>query len=291
MNEKDTVRRFVFSDAGVRGEWVTLNNSWCDIKEKHQYPPQIEQQLGQAMAAVVLLAVTLKFKGSLILQTHSDGPLRMLVAQCDDKRSIRGMARYDLSQVDKIDRGTVFGQGHLVLTIEQELGEPYQGIVQLAGSDLAESLQMYFDQSEQLKTRLWLYANENKSVGLFLQELPEQNGDPSDWQRLEMLAGTVTKQEMLSLSCEQILHRLFNQEKVHLYEPGFVKFHCNCSPEKIENTLLSLGRVELQSILRTQNTIEVNCEFCNHLYSFDKVDVERVLCQAGNRPITTETQQ
>ena len=279
MIQKDCLRRFLFADAGVRGEWVNLRSSWQAVKEKHQYPTYVQHQLGQAMAAVAMLSATVKFKGSMILQAQGDGMLRTLVAQCTHERKIRGMARFN-PEVEPGELGEVYGQGRLVLTIEPEDADPYQGIVPLSGHNLAAALQTYFKQSEQLKTRLWLYADEYQAAGLLIQELPSQEGHKMDWERIEMLAGTVTERELMTLPCEDILYRLFNEEKVLMYEPEAVIFRCSCSLAKIENTLFSLGRSTLDEILQERDDIEVTCEFCNHQYRFDKVDIERILTRS-----------
>lgn len=276
MIQKDCLRRFLFQNSGVRGEWINLRSSWQALKEKHQYPVAVQVQLGQAMAAVAMLSATVKYKGSMILQVQGNGKLRALVAQCTHDRKIRGMARFE-SEIVSCQPDEVYGEGRLVLTIESEKTDPYQGIVPLSGQNLAGVLQNYFSQSEQLKTRLWLFADEFQAAGLLIQELPSQEEHLADWERIEMLADTVTQKEMIALSCEEVLYRLFNEEKVMLYEPESVIFRCSCSLAKIENTLFSLGRASLQDILKERDDIEVECEFCNHQYRFDKVDVERIM--------------
>jgi len=176
------------------------------------------------------------------------------------------------------------------LTVEPENADPYQGIVGVEADTLAEVLENYFTQSEQLDTRLWLFADKTHAVGLLIQELPGEIRDKADWQRIEILAGTVTAEELLSLDCEVLLHRLFNEEKVRIYDPEAVEFKCNCSRQKISGTLLALGRAELESILKERADIEVDCQFCGANYSFDKVDVENLLTNPlGESAIKTPT--
>jgi len=278
MKEQDFLRRFLFEELGVRGEWVKLEASWQAAKKHQRGSENVQKQLGQALAAVVMLSATVKFKGSMILQAQGDGGIKTLVAQATDDRKIRGLVRSS----EDVPAGTLedmFGQGRLVLTIESDSGQPYQGIVPLQGSNLAAALQTYFEQSEQLKTRLWLFANETQAVGLLLQELPAQESYVADWERIEILANTVTEQELLELDCEHILHRLFHEEKVRLFDAEPVEFKCACSRPKIEGALRALGRTELENILQERGAIEVSCEFCSEQYSFDKVDVENLLSQ------------
>ncbi|MBL6986393.1 MAG: Hsp33 family molecular chaperone HslO [Methylobacter sp.] len=278
MIEQDLLRRFLFEELGVRGEWVKLTNSWQTAKLHQRGSENVQQLLGQALAAVVMLSATVKFKGSMILQAQGDGDIKTLVAQATDQRKIRGLVRGK----DNVTEGSLeamFGKGRLVLTVESENGQPYQGIVPLKGNNLAAVVQNYFEQSEQLKTRLWLFADTTHAVGLLLQELPTQTNDQSDWEHIEILANTVTEQELFDLDCEQLLFRLFNQEKVRLFDPEPVEFSCACSRPNIEKTLFAMGRTELEDILEERGVIEVNCEFCSEQYRFDKVDVENILSQ------------
>jgi molecular chaperone Hsp33 len=286
MIEQDTLRRFLFEELGVRGEWVKLTNSWQAAKLHQHGSENMQQLLGQALAAVVMLSATVKFKGSMILQAQGDGDIKTLVAQSTDQRKIRGLVR-GKENVTAGPMEAMFGQGRLVLTIEMENGAPYQGIVPLQGSNLAAVLQTYFEQSEQLRTRLWLFANATHAVGLLLQELPAQENYKADWEHIEVLANTVTKQELFDLDCEQLLYRLFNQEKVRLFNPEPVEFSCSCSRSNIEKTLLAMGRTDLEEILAERGIIEVTCEFCSERYHFDKVDVENILSQPNTAPEST----
>lgn len=287
MSQQDLLRRFLFEDVGVRGLWVSLSSSWQTAKQHQHCSDAVQLQLGQALTAVVLLSATIKFNSSMILQVQGDGPLKTLVAQATHERKIRGLVRSS----ETVTNGSLqdmFGEGRLVLTVSSENAQPYQGIVPLHGDNLAVVLETYFAQSEQLNTRLWLFANETHAAGLLLQELPSQLNDKADWERIAMLASTVTEQEMLELSCEELLYRLFNEEKVRLFDAEPVAFDCSCSRLKIENTLRMLGRQELESVLQERGQIEVNCEFCNKYYRFDRIDVEQLLHWGKN--ISADTQ-
>lgn len=214
----------------------------------------------------------------MILQAQGDGDFRTLVAQSTHDRKIRGLIRSN----DNVPVGSLenmFGKGQLVLTIESDNAQPYQGVVPLAGENLAAALQTYFEQSEQLKTRLWLFANETHVAGLLIQELPTQNSYKADWERIEILADTVTEQELLELNCEHMLYKLFNEEKVRLFNAEPVEFQCSCSRPKIERTLRAMGREELEDILQEHGAIQVSCEFCSEQYLFDRIDVETLLIQ------------
>lgn len=283
MIEQDLLYRFIFEEIGIRGEWVKLGESFIASKQHQRGPDPVQQLLGQALAAVVMLSATVKFNGSMILQAQGGGDIKTLVAQSTHDRKIRALVRSN----EKVPAGTLqdlFGQGRLVITIESDNAEPYQGIVALQGDDLASVLRTYFIQSEQLKTRLWLIADETRAAGLLLQELPAHAGDQADWERIEMLANTATGQELLDLNCEQLLHRLFHEEKIRLFMPEPVEFKCACSRQKIEGTLRTLGKAELKEILKERGVIQVDCEFCRERYSYDLVDVENLFAQETHMP-------
>jgi molecular chaperone Hsp33 len=287
MSEYDSFQRFLFEDLGIRGELVRLDASWQAVRERRAYPPAVEAQLGQALAAALLLSATIKFQGSLILQAQSRGPLQTLVAQATHRRTIRGLAHWQ-GHVAGRTLDEIYGGGRLVLTVQNESAEPYQGIVALEGANLAEAIQTYFSLSEQLATRLWLAADGQRAAGLFIQELPSHRRDPEDWERIGFLAETVTDAELLRLPSKQLLYRLFNEETVRLFEPEPVAFRCGCSRERIEGVLLTLGRVEIESIVHEQGSVDVDCEFCNRHYRFDRIDVGALFAQQIKvPPITT----
>ncbi len=290
MQDKDVLRRFIFSGLAIRGEWLNLTDSWQAAKQHHSYPQAITQQLGEAISAATLLSSTIKFAGNLILQAQGDGPLKSLVAQSSHQKEIRGWARYD----DKIAAESfadLLGNGRMVLTIEPNKGEPYQGIVPLTGDSIASAVETYFTQSEQLKTRLWIFADQHQAAGLLIQELPSDTNNheqtQEDWGRIEALADTITEQELLHLSCEEVLHRLFNQETVRLFDAEPVTFKCRCSAQKVATTLLSLGRTAVDDILTEQQEIVAGCEFCGQQYHFDTVDIERIFSHSLVAPHST----
>lgn len=281
MQEKDVLRRFLFDGIAIRGEWVNLTESWQAAKHYHQYPDNVMQQLGESLVAATLLSATIKFDGNLILQAQGNGPLKSLVAQSTNDREIRGWARCEGNPSGN-DLSDLLGEGRMALTIEPQQGEPYQGIVPLVGERLEHAVETYFSQSEQLKTRLWLFANEHQAAGLLLQELPQSQDEETleNWTRIEALANTIRKDEILTLPCTEVLHRLFNEEPLRLFAPEQVHFKCRCSAQKVESTLQSLGKETLETILQEQGKISVDCEFCSKQYQFDQVDIERFFSAA-----------
>jgi molecular chaperone Hsp33 len=289
MQHQDQLLRFSFDELDIRGELVYLDASWRDITSRYEYPHAVQQQLGSALAAVALLSVTLKFKGTMILQIHGNGPLRSLVTQVTSEGTLRGLARWE-GVVPEGPLQQVYGDGHILISILPEAGERYQSIVALTGDSLAEALNSYFEQSEQLPSSFRLFVSGHRVAGLFLQALPlskehafSQEQRDEDWQRLNFLADTMAAEEMFTLDPQALLFRLFHEETVRLHAPKSLHFACTCSLEKVERTLLTLGRDELLSILRDKGSIEVDCEFCNQHYTFDTEDVERLCESTGDQ--------
>ncbi len=281
MPDNDLLHRFVIEKTRVRGEMVHLAATWQAVLERYDYPDNVKRILGEAFAACALLSATIKYDGSLILQIRGDGPLHLLVVQATSNGTLRGLARWH-EDVPAEDLQQIFGHGQMVMTIEPEKGEPYQGIIALQGKRIQDAIENYFRQSEQLNTRLWLAASDTVCSGFLIQELPQDANDNEacflethdDWQHAEHLANTLTDEELLDLDTLEILHRLFHEDDVRLFEPSPLSFRCGCSSERIEQMILSLGHEEARSIIDEQGKIQVDCEFCNAQYIYDTVDIE-----------------
>ncbi len=282
--DSDTLQRFVFEKHQVRGELVHLGASFQAAQGQSDYPAALVAELGKTLTASVLLGATIKYQGSLIIQIQSAGPIQLLVAQCTNQRHIRGLARWD-GELAAGPIADTYGQGQITITVNADKHQDrYQGIVALQGEQLSHALENYFNQSEQLPTRLFLFANQEQAVGLLLQRLPGEAQQDDLWHRVGVLAETISADEMLGLDNSEILHRLFNEEDIRLFEREPVSFRCTCSREKIESMILSLGRDEAQHIVEEQGQIEVDCEFCNQHYHFDKVDVEQLFTHPAAPP-------
>jgi len=272
-NDQDTLQRFLFDDLGIRGHLVHLDATQQALLQAHDYPAPVAQLLGETAAASLLLSGMIKFDGMLTLQAQGKGPLQLVLVQANADRSLRGTARWK-GEVAAGNLSSQFGGGHLAVTIDPGPGkERYQGLVGLDGERLSDALEGYFEQSEQLPTRLWLTADGQRARGLLLQPLPGDSKDPDGWNRITLLAGTLAEQELLELPSETLLQRLFHEEQVRLFEPQPVSFHCSCNRDRISDMLRSLGQTEVDAMITEQGEIEVGCEFCNRKYRFDPVDL------------------
>lgn len=285
MAYQDTTQRFLFENADVRGELVALEASYREVLAKHDYPEPVRELLGQMLAAAVLLSTTIKYDGLLILQATSTGPVSTLMVECASDQAVRGIARYDADMTDGSLADLMPG-GILAITVDPQEGQRYQGIVSLDGATLAECLNGYFDNSEQLPTRFRLQADGRSARGLLLQALPadrqpDQEQRAATWEHLNILADTLTTEELLSLDNQTILRRLFHEEDVRLFDHQAVRFECSCSMERSGNALVSLGRDDAMALLDEQNgEIEIDCQFCNTRYLFDQARLEALFHSA-----------
>ena len=289
----DTLSRFVIEDRGVRGEHVHLDSTWQTLLERAAYGRSTTELLGETLAAVALLAATIKFDGALTLQATGDGALRLLVVEASGERTLRGLARLRAAGSAEADVDGLLGRGRIALTIDPGGGQDrYQGIVEFDGGPLAQVLERYFERSEQIPTRIWLAADGRRAAGLLLQHLPDHSpvvdstlggraDDGEGWHHCMTLAETLTSGELLDLDAPTVLRRLFHRERVRLFEPERWGFRCRCSLERVRTMLRGLGKAEVDDVLAEQGEVSVNCEFCNARYRFDAIDAGLIFVDDG----------
>ena len=298
---------FVCDGAPVRGEIVSISTAWQAVLARRNDPPVIRQILGDFVAAATLLSASLKFDGTLIIQAQSKGPISLLVVECSSNLTMRATVKLSVEPTEIDPNATLAdlldaaNTGRRVITLdptERQPGQPpYQGIVALQQDhngtavpvkNAAEAIMLYMRHSEQLETRIWLASNEQVVGGLLLQRLPNSGGhvhlDPQTaaegWSRIQALGETITNDELLELSPETTLRRLFLNESseagVRAFPTRPVKFACRCSRLKVADVLRMLGEEEVNSILAEQGAVETGCEFCGKAYRFDAVDCIQV---------------
>jgi molecular chaperone Hsp33 len=285
----DRSLRFLFEQADIRGETVHLDATYLDILAAHQYAPGVSRLLGEFLAAAVLLSTTLKFEGKLILQATSEGQIPLIMVECDNTLQVRAIAR-GAEQATSGRTDQLLTNGQLAITIDPANGQRYQGIVPLVEDSLAHSLDAYFEQSEQLKTRFWLAADGQRAAGMLLQQLPTQITPDNEerlqqWEHVVSLATTLQRDELLELDTQQLLYRLYHQGPVRLFEPSPVTFHCSCSRDRTRNALAALNPAEVEDLLEELGSITMDCEFCNQQYRFVREDLEDVLGGTGAKTL------
>ena len=273
----DSLQRFLLESTPVRGEIAHLDATWRAVLERRTYPAPLERLLGEMMAAAALLAATLKFEGSLIMQMQGSGPVQLLVVEATSEQTLRATAKWD----GALETGNVtdlLGAGRFVISIVPSNGkQSYQGVVTIEGDSIAKVLEHYMEKSEQLETRLWLASDSHQAAGMLLQKLPATPSEDADaWNRATRLGETIKPEELLALPAPEIIRRLYHQEDVRVFEPRPVAFRCSCSHDRVTSMLRLLGHEEVRSIIEERDNIEVDCEFCGRHYVFDAVDAEQV---------------
>ena len=276
---EDRIHTFTFDGMPVQGRIVRLCETWRTIRSRHAYPPNAERLLGEMLAIVAMLAHGIKLDGSVILQTRGNGPIRTAMVECSDRTRLRGILRSG-APTDADGAATIANGAQLAITLKPHRGEMYQGIVPMERPSISRAVESYFDNSEQLPTRIWAVAGREAVAGLLLQRMPDArvaglepiHASDHDWLRLQTLAGALIDRDLLEEPTERLLTRLFSSEAVRLQPPRSLEFGCSCSRERTANALRIMGRDEVDAILEQEGRIDVTCEFCGERYLYDCID-------------------
>ncbi|KPU83180.1 molecular chaperone Hsp33 [Psychromonas sp. PRT-SC03] len=286
---RDQLQRFLFEDFQIRGEIVNADQSFSEIIENHDHSVEVNNLIGELLIATTLLTAMLKFEGKITVQLQGDGPLKMAVIKADQDLVLRGTASVD-GDTNGLSFAQLVGNGHLMISIAPENGERYQGIVALDKRSLSACLENYFEQSEQLPTRVVLHATSKDKVqcaGLLLQTLPATDNDTQthedNFQHVCALAHTIKAQELYDLKHEELLFRLYHQEKVRLFDEQSITYQCSCSTERCISSLASIEPEEILAILKEQGAIEMHCEYCAKDYHFEINDLQLLLTDTHNQ--------
>ena len=294
----DISRPFQLEQSALRGRLIRLGDTVDVVLTRHAYPPAVSRLLGEMFVLAATLAGGLKFKGTFSLQTRSDGPISLMVADCTHDGGMRGYAKFDAEAVASVDEPSVpnlLGKGHFAVTVDQEnQATAYQGLVELEGDSLTDCIHQYFRQSEQVKTGMKI-AVEHLSDGagtafwragaVMVQCLPEEISADADkdaledWRRTMMLLGTVKNAELIDpdLSPERLLLRLFHQEGVRIFDAQPLSFRCRCTRERVETLLRQFTPEDIDSMRQEDGGLFVTCEFCNETYRFEEPAIASLL--------------
>ena len=271
----DQLHRFVFDGLSVRGVFVRLDASLARNLRSHPYPPPLQRLLAEATTAVSLLATTVKIKGRISLQFQSDGPVRLLLAESTDELGLRSVGQWQ-GDIPEGDFSALMAGGRMALSLLPDQGQQYQGVVPLDGETLADCLEHYFQQSEQLATRILLFNEDERSAGLMIQAMPGLR-QHEDFRRIALLADTLKTDEAMNLPVETVLHRLYHEEQVRLFPSQAVSFHCRCSRERCRDSLLTLPVGDLQEMRAEEGETTITCDFCSERYHFDDQALELLI--------------
>ena len=277
----DAVVPFIFEKLPVRGAIVHLGATWQRMQQDHNYQGPIQSLLGHAAAATALIAQNLKNEGTVTMQLHGDGPLKMLVMQCSDQLYLRGMASVDADE-PAMDGRALLSNTRCAVTVDSgNVEQPYQGIVEVNPDSLALSLENYFNRSVQVPSRLVLIADEARCPGILLQQMPGRGEAlEDDWRRLSFLADTLRLDDVHDGVGLALIHKLFNEDDVRVYKARRAGFRCRCSRSRSEAVLRMLGEEETRAVCEERGAVDVTCEYCGKRQGFDSVDVSRIFADS-----------
>ncbi len=278
----DLVLPFVFETMPVRGALVHLDRTWQRLQQDHNYPPGVVAAVGEAAAATLLIAQSLKAQSTLTLQISGKGPMSMLVMQANSALEMRGLATVEQPTEAHTFRELV-ANGHCAVTVDNEQSEqPYQGIVEITGETLADSLRAYYARSAQVPSHLALVATADRCGGILLQQMPgSEAAEQDDWQRLGLMAATLGEGDLARGIDAGLVGRLFPEDDVRVFRGRPATFRCRCTRVRAANVLKLLGAEECRAACEEQDTVIVTCEYCGRRESFDQVDIAELFANTA----------
>ena len=290
--DQDAVRRYLCDEApDARLMTVRLSKTKNDMLDHQNMPLSVQKLCEELVAAACILSHMLKFDGEMILQIKGSGPITMMVAECSSEGRIRSTAQWE-DVGDAITFEDFFGAGYLAVTVDPRQGERYQGIVPLESGSISGCINHYFQNSEQLDTKLWLASDQSTVGGLLIQRIPEEGGQTlqghANWETLSALADTITNQELASEAGPLMIYKLFHELNPRSFDPWGIEFGCSCSKERSARALRALGEIELKQLFAEQPSLTVDCHFCGQVYQYDQADLEWLL---SDQPPRSDTLQ
>jgi len=290
MSQFNVLNRYLFTDAHARGELVQLSSSFKSIVKNHNYPAGVEKLLGELLSATCLLTATLKFEGDITVQLQGDGPVGYMSVSGNNNQQMRGIAKM-AEETSAETLQTLIGKGTMIITIRPNVGEAYQGVVALDKETLADCLAHYFEASEQIPTKIWLFSDTEQQLtaGALVQLLPDGDGSMenkekqlSDFEHLCQLTNTIKSEEVFSLEAEALLYRLYHQEQVNIFEPQAVTYVCGCSADKCLSAISQIEPSEIKAILAEQGKISMTCDYCITTYDFDELSLQSFISKVNH---------
>ena len=271
----NSLQRFLFEHAAIRGEMIHLDSVYQTITQQRAYPPRIKQLLGEAMMSCALLVGGIKFEGEVSVQFQGDKRFPLMLIQCDHLLQMRGFANFSENLTDEAYTDA-FMQGNLVINLTpHQQTQTYQSVVPLISTAMSDNLMHYFAQSEQLPSKVWFAINEQSAAGILLQLMPGQSSLQREhfWEYAVQIGATITAEELLTLDNTTLLHRLYHETELRLYPERLIQFKCRCSHEKMQQVIGLLGEKEAQDLVQEKGQVDIRCEFCSLNYTFDAIDV------------------
>ncbi len=277
----NTINRFLFKELDIRGQHLSINNSWAELIYERGYSPSVRKLLGELSALAIMLANGMKHKGKITMQIQGNGIVSLLLVEVTNDLKIRGMVRSSgaINDTDNLDE--TLGEAQIVATLyNSQTDSSFQSIVPRNSQGLIQTFEDYFSQSEQLDSKLWISSTKDNLSAILIQKMPEsKQNNQEDWNRISSLASTITNDELCSLSVDSLLHRLFHEEVVELFEDKSIEYKCNKDRERFEKIVFDLGEQDARSLLKERGEISIHNEICNTHIFFDSADLDRIFAK------------
>jgi len=274
----DSIQRFLFKDLNIRGQHLKITQAWAKLTENRGYPKALKTLFGELTAMTVMMANGMKNEGSVIMQVQGTGPVNLLVVEVSHDLKIKGVAKTNRELTNEQTPDELLGDGKILVTLENTQTEThYQSYIEREGNSLIESFEAFFNQSEQLPTKLWLASDDHSLAGVMIQKLPDtENSDADGWDRITHLSSTLTDEELCSLEVHDLLHRLFHEETIELFDAKPIQYHCPKEIDKIEAMIKGLGEEEVRQLLAEQGEIVINNDMCHFHVRLTQEDIDRI---------------
>ncbi len=287
------IQRFLFKDLSIRGQVIQLNEAWqAMIKDRH-YPPAITQLLGKLTAFSVIMATGMKHTGKITLQVQGTGPITLLIVEVTHDLKIRGLAKTNQTIQNQATLDELLGDGQILVTLENtQTNHHFQSYVERVGNNIIESFENFLSQSEQQPSKLWLAATDTALGGVLIQKMPDSDHrDIDGWNRIYNISSTVKEEELTQLDSTSLLHRLFHEEQVELFEEQSVYYECPQDKSRVDRMLISLGEEEVRKILKEQGEIVIHNEICNFHARYGQAEVDALFEKTQEESPATKTLQ
>lgn len=278
---QNAIQRFLFKELNIRGQHIRLQESWQAMTKERHYPESIVKMFGELTAMSVLLANGMKHRGRITLQVQGSGPITLLVVDVTHDLKIRGVAKTNKTITTETTLDELLGDGKILMTLENtQTQHHYQSYVPRDGETIAECFETYLSQSEQLPSKIWLSADAENLGGVMIQKMPGTDGyDEDGWERIVHLTTTVKGDELIHLPATELLHRLFHEETLEMFNAEEVVYECPEDKKRVTDMLLSLGEAEVRSILKDEGEIVIHNEMCNFHMRFNEADMDELFAK------------
>ncbi len=274
----NTISRFLFKDLDIRGQYLSTDDAWQSMIKDRGYSAKVRQLFAELSALAIMLANGMKHQGKLTIQIQGDGLISLLLVEVTHDLKIRGMVRHDSKPIDSHELDVILGQGQIIATLyNEQTDHSFQSIVPRNPQGLITTFEDYFSQSEQLDSKLWVSSTQNNLSAMLIQKMPEvSSNSKEDWNRVMALAGTLTNEELCDLDVNTLLHRLFHEEVVEVFDGDLISYECYQDRERFEKIIFDLGEKDARSLLKERGEISIHNEICNEHLFFNKDDIDQI---------------